>query len=173
MSAGWQRPGEKARPVWRVHRLLGISKVQVHPANHHGHQMPEMQRRRICEAREHGQRRTRKISRLLRVLAISRLRFHDAEYAHRPAVPKVWSAVRSGKENEDWDSLRLHQRRMRLGKAGARRETGDRHAARRSPRGLEAIVKPASVSKKVLRENALNKVPVRPEEHLYSACEVG
>jgi len=35
--------GEKTRPLRRIHRLLRLSKMQVHAPDHHGHQMSEMQ----------------------------------------------------------------------------------------------------------------------------------
>ena len=111
-----QRPGEKAWPVRGIHRLLGLSEVQVHSADHHGHQMPEMQRRRICETGKHGQRGARKIPCVLRLLSLSRLRFHDTEYANRAAVPEMRRTVRGGKEIQDRHGVLLHQRRVRLGK---------------------------------------------------------
>src|SRR5208337_1921766 len=68
---GW--PGEETRAVRRVHRLLWVSEVQVHAADHPGNQVPEVQGRRICETREHGQRRAWTDARVLWLLAISGL----------------------------------------------------------------------------------------------------
>src|SRR5215831_12649279 len=42
MPAGRERAGEEARALWRVHRLLGLSEVQVHPADYHGDQLHEV-----------------------------------------------------------------------------------------------------------------------------------
>ena len=92
------RPGEKARPLRRIHRLLRLSEVQVHAADHHGHQVPEVQRRRIRAPRQRRKRRTRPSARVLRLLALSRLRFHHAAHAHRR------SRARSAARRSSWKS---------------------------------------------------------------------
>src|SRR5215469_792104 len=124
MPAGRERAGEEAWALWRVHRLLGLSEVQVHPADHHGDQVPEVQRRGIRETRKHGEGWAWQVPRILRLLAIPGLRFYDALYANRGAVPEVRSTVRRRKEDKNRNGQRLHKRRMRLGKTGAGREAG-------------------------------------------------
>src|ERR1700676_829672 len=97
--------------------------------------MPEVQRRGICEARKYGQ--ARRIPRVLRLLALSGLRFHDAQYADSGALPEMRSAVCGGEEIKNRFSAHLHQGRVRLGETCARachrktssRETRDQHAA--------------------------------------------
>src|SRR6516164_6683902 len=132
MPAGRERAGEEARALWRVHRLLGLSEVQVHPADHHGDQVPEVQRRGIRETRKHGEGWERQVPRILRLLAIPGLRFHDALYANRGAVPEVRSTVRGRKEDKNWDGQRVHKRRMRLGETGAGRGAGNGEGLGRS-----------------------------------------
>src|SRR6516164_11339422 len=109
MPAGRERAGEEARALWRVHRLLGLSEVQ---------------RRGIRETRKHGEGWARQVPRILRLLAIPGLRFYDALYASRGAVPEVRSTVRRRKEDKNRDGQRVHKRRMRLGETGAGREAG-------------------------------------------------
>src|SRR5262249_62287989 len=86
MPAGRERAGEEARALWRVHRLLGLSEVQVHPADYHGDQVPEVQRRGIRETRKHGEGWARQVPRILRLLAIAGLRFYDTRDSQQRAL---------------------------------------------------------------------------------------
>src|SRR5947207_653302 len=88
MHALRQRTGEKARPLRRIYRLLRLPEVQIHAADHHGHQMPEMQRRRIRAPRKRRQRRTRAPAHSLRLLAFPGLQFHLTPHAYRRAAVK-------------------------------------------------------------------------------------
>ena len=115
-----ESPDQEARAIWNIYRLLGLSEVQVHPADHDGHQVPEVQRRRICEAWQHGQRWARTPTRFLRLLALPGLRFHDAVHAHAGTVPEVRRSVHRREEIQDRRRPHLPQRRLRLGAARPR-----------------------------------------------------
>src|SRR5215471_9620580 len=161
MPAGRERAGEEARALWRVHRLLGLSEVQVHPADYHGDQVPEVQRRGIRETRKHGEGWARQVPRILRLLAIPGLRFYDALYANRGAVPEVRSTVRRRKEDKNRNGQCVHKRRMRLGETGAGREAGG-GAARRGTGNGEGLgrsgrqMKPGASTREVLRKPTLS-----------------
>src|SRR5882724_2233141 len=108
--------GEKTRPFRRIYRLPGLSEVQVHPAHHHGHQMPEMPRRRIRASRQRWTWRTP--AHFLRLLTLSGLRFHHAESTDSRTVSEVRCGIYRRKEIKNRIDSYLHQGRLRLGKTG-------------------------------------------------------
>src|SRR5690242_4463785 len=82
--------------------------------------MPEVQRRGVCTPRQRRQRRTWASADFLRLLAISRLRFHHALHAHCGAVSQVRSTFHCREKLENRQSARLPEGRLRLGEACAR-----------------------------------------------------
>ena len=132
---GW--PGEEARAVRRVHRLLRVSEVQVHAADHAGDQVPEVQGRRICEAREHGASGGRGRMRLFYGCS----RYPDCDYT-TPNMPIAEPCPKCGapfivekkskiglvracvKEGCDWEKLAPEERTGgRGGRSACRRES--------------------------------------------------
>jgi hypothetical protein len=92
--------------------------VQVHASHHSGHQMPQVQGRRICAPRNFT--RTRCRPHFLRMQPLSRLRFHHAARAAQRAVPEMQRAIHRRKAHQARKFPQLHQGRLRLGNRSAR-----------------------------------------------------
>ncbi len=78
-----------------------------------GHQMPEMQRRRIRAPRHFA--RPRRGPHFLRLQPLPRLRLHLAARANQRAVPEMPCAVHRREAHQAGQFPHLHQRRLRLG----------------------------------------------------------
>ena len=96
-----------------IHRLLRLSEMQIHAADHPGHQMSEVPRRRIRPPRHRARPWTR--AHLLRLQPLSRLRFHHAARAHQRALPEMRRAVHRREAHQARQLPRVPQGRLRLG----------------------------------------------------------
>jgi hypothetical protein len=121
--------------------MFRLSEVQVHAPDHDGNQVPEVCRGRIREAWQHGQGWARASTSFLRLLAVSRMRFHYAVYADAGTLPEVRRAVYRGEKIEDRRRAYLSERGLRLGAAGSRTSSGSSAGAARRAHtcGREAL----------------------------------
>ncbi|MGA2814137.1 MAG: type I DNA topoisomerase [Candidatus Acidiferrum sp.] len=112
--------GEKTRALRGIHRLFRLSQVQVYAAHHHGHQVPEMFRRRIRAPRQRRKGWPRPPAHFLRLFALSGLRFHHSVHADPGALPQMRRPIYRREKIQDRYRLHVPQGRLRLGEAGSR-----------------------------------------------------
>src|SRR5713101_4096504 len=112
MRALWERPGEKTWALRGIHRLLRLPEVQVHAADHPGHQMPEVQRRGIRPPRQRREKRPWAPAGFLRLLALPGLQLYDGSQADCRTLPEVRRAVHRREANQNRNGALLLEGRL-------------------------------------------------------------
>src|SRR5215472_12778945 len=99
---------DPARPLWRVHGLFGVSRLQVREAEFYRRKVPRLQRRRT--RRKEGAQRQH----VLRLFELSEVQIHFGQQADRGEVSKLRTRVPGREESEIGSGDRVPEQRVRL-----------------------------------------------------------
>jgi len=130
VPAGRKRAGEKTRAVWGIHRLLGISEMQVHAAITMGIKCPKCNEGEFVKRGSMGKGGRGRFRRVLRLLALPRI----AILRHR--LCRLRNRVRNAARRLWW---RRRRRSARSAPALKKDATGEKLAPEEKPAEKPAV----------------------------------